>query len=96
MNSVKIVVREIDRVNPYLSIIQTNGSGLIHILTEIQIFRDNVFAKCSFLYKPLPDSNPYVPFRFDAVCKAQLRVQRKCVPERLICFMNPHRSTIQT
>ena len=54
---------EIDRVNPYMSTIQTNRSGLIHVLTEMQVFRDQIPTQVQFKQEDYIDGGSVIAQR---------------------------------
>ena len=53
----------IDRVDPYLSTIQTNRSGLIHVLTEMQVFRDQIPTQVQFKQEDYIDGGSVIAQR---------------------------------
>ncbi len=64
-----------------MSTIQTNRSGLIHVLTEMQVFRDQIPTQVQFKQEDYIDGGSVI-------------AQRRCPEE--IFFRNPYPTNIQT
>ena len=64
-----------------MSTIQTNRSGLIHVLTEMQVFRDQIATQVQFKQENYIDGGSVI-------------AQRRCPEE--IFFRNPYPTNIQT